>query len=94
MVARFRGDAVDALHRMRRLLALERARGGNPSVALGNLIERRDEVGADCSGRGGVAHGQFVVAALGDDAFGRVHAEGAQLRDAEIAALAFGRGDD
>jgi predicted ATPase/DNA-binding winged helix-turn-helix (wHTH) protein len=39
VVARFQGDVSDVLRRSRRLLALDRARGSNASIALGNLID-------------------------------------------------------
>jgi predicted ATPase/DNA-binding winged helix-turn-helix (wHTH) protein len=60
-VARMRGDAVDALQRSRRLLALDRARGSDGSVALGNLIDHELAAGDAASAvRSGIA----LVAAL------------------------------
>ena len=39
LVARFRGDSVEALRRSRRLVALDLERGSDGSIALGNLID-------------------------------------------------------
>jgi hypothetical protein len=39
VLARMRGDADDVLRRSRRLVAIDRARGGDAAVAMGNLID-------------------------------------------------------
>jgi hypothetical protein len=61
VVARIRGDVVDALRRNRRLLTLDRERGGDGSIALGNLIDAELAAGDAL----GAAHsGAELVAAL------------------------------
>jgi hypothetical protein len=59
VIARIRGDAVEALRRSRRLLSLDNARGSDSSIALGNLIDAElaagDALGAARSGAAFVA---------------------------------------
>ncbi len=61
VVARFRGDSVDVLRRSRRLLALDRARGSNASIALGNLIDHELAAGDAAAA---AASGTALVGAL------------------------------
>ncbi|HUL65316.1 MAG TPA: winged helix-turn-helix domain-containing protein [Burkholderiaceae bacterium] len=61
VVARTDGDAVDALRRSRRLLALDSERGGDASIALGNLIDAELAAG---DARGAAQSGAAHVAAL------------------------------
>jgi len=56
VVARMRGDTHDTLQRSRRLLALDRARGSDASIALGNLIDHELAAGdAAAAARSGAA---------------------------------------
>jgi len=63
VIARTRGDTAEALRRSRKLLALDRARGGDGSIAYGNLIDAElaggDALGAAQSGA------EFVAALQG-----------------------------
>ena len=61
VVARIRGDVVDALRRNRRLLALDRARGSHASIALGNLIDAELAAG---DAQGAARSGAALVATL------------------------------
>jgi hypothetical protein len=61
VVARIDGDAVDALRRSRRLLALDSERGGDASIALGNLIDAELAAG---DARGAAQSGAAHVASL------------------------------
>jgi predicted ATPase len=56
VMARLRGDAHDTLRRSRRLVALDRARGGDASIALGNLVDHELAAGdAAAAARSGAA---------------------------------------
>jgi predicted ATPase/DNA-binding winged helix-turn-helix (wHTH) protein len=61
VVARIRGDVAEALRRSRRLLELDKARGGDASIPLGNLIDSELAAG-DASGA--AESGAEFVAAL------------------------------
>jgi len=61
VLARTRGDRAEALRRSRRLLVLDRARGGDGSIAFGNLIDA-ELAGGDA--RGAAAAGAEFVSAL------------------------------
>lgn len=61
VVARIRGDAVETLNHGRRLLALDRARGSDASIALGNLVDHELAVG---DAAGAARTGTALVAAL------------------------------
>ncbi len=61
VMARLCGDAHDTLRRSRRLVALDRARGSDASIALGNLVDHELAAGdAAAAARSGAA----LVAAL------------------------------
>jgi len=61
VMARMQGDAHDTLRRSRRLVALDRARGSDASIALGNLVDHELAAGdAAAAARSGAA----VVASL------------------------------
>ena len=56
VMARLRGDAHDTLRRSRRLVALDRARGSDASIALGNLVDHELAAGdAAAAARSGAA---------------------------------------
>jgi len=61
VVARMRGDTADVLRRSRRLVSLDRARGSNASIALGNLIDHELAAGDAVAA---AATGTALVAAL------------------------------
>jgi predicted ATPase/DNA-binding winged helix-turn-helix (wHTH) protein len=61
VVARIRGDAVETLNHGRRLLVLDRARGSDASIALGNLVDHELAVG---DAAGAARTGTALVAAL------------------------------
>ena len=61
-VARMAGDADEALRLSRRLVALDRARGGDAAVALGNLIDHELAAG---NAAAAVQAGQTLTAELG-----------------------------
>ena len=61
VVARLRGAAADALGRSRRLVALDRARGSDASIALGNLIDHELAAG---DAHAAVRSGTALVTAL------------------------------
>ena len=52
VMARLRGDAHDTLRRSRRLVALDRARGSDASIALGNLVDHELAAGDDAGAAG------------------------------------------
>ena len=60
-VARMAGDAAEALRLSRRLVALDRARGGDAAVALGNLIDHALAAG---NAAAAVQAGQALTAEL------------------------------
>ncbi len=60
-VARMAGDAAEALRLSRRLVALDRARGGDAAVALGNLIDHELAAG---NAAAAVQAGQALTAEL------------------------------
>lgn len=63
VIARIGGDVGDALRRSRELLALDRARGGDGSIAFGNLIDA--ELAAGDARAAALSGAEFVQALQG-----------------------------
>jgi predicted ATPase/DNA-binding winged helix-turn-helix (wHTH) protein len=89
VIARMRGETADVLRRSRRLVALDRARGSNASIALGNLIDHELAAG---DARAAAATGAALVAALEGSrdeyslAFARINLCAAQLAQNDVPA--------